>query len=108
MRGQRTSSKTFFSPRWVKAEHSVYLTAPTSLANRSPCSCVMGRCFCRPSFSMLVGSSLRRQQECNAANGARGVGMGKREKVTRLRSLWVPTTIRLPVSICFEVMISVN
>jgi hypothetical protein len=55
-----TSSKTFFRPRWVRAEHSVYLTAPTSRARRSPCSVVMGRCFCLASFSMWEGSSLRR------------------------------------------------
>lgn len=45
------SSKTFLSPRCVSAEHSTYLTAPSSLANRSPCSVVIGLCFCRASFS---------------------------------------------------------
>lgn len=47
----RTSSKTFLSPRCVNAEHSTYLTAPSSLANRSPWSVVIGLCFCRASFS---------------------------------------------------------
>jgi hypothetical protein len=48
---RRTSSKTFLSPRCVSAEHSTYLTAPSSLANRSPWSVVIGLCFCRASFS---------------------------------------------------------
>lgn len=30
------SSKTFFNPFWVKAEHSTYLTAFNSFANFSP------------------------------------------------------------------------
>lgn len=53
------SSNTFFNPFCVKAEHSTYLTAPNSLANRSPSSGWTGRCFCRPSFSTTVGSSRR-------------------------------------------------
>ena len=32
------SSKTFFNPFWVNAEHSTYLTARSSLANFSPTS----------------------------------------------------------------------
>jgi hypothetical protein len=36
MERERTSSKTFLSPRCVNAEHSTYLTAPSSLANLSP------------------------------------------------------------------------
>ena len=39
--GHRTalmaSSKTVFRPFWVRAEHSRYLTAPTSLAMARPC-----------------------------------------------------------------------
>lgn len=77
------SSKTFFSPfcecemtwnafekqidtkHWdclleftcVKAEHSTYLTAFSSLANFSPCSIVMGFCLFFASFSNVVFSS---------------------------------------------------
>lgn len=46
-----TSSKTFFNPFCVRAEHSTYFTAPSSRASRSPCSGVTGRCFCLASFS---------------------------------------------------------
>jgi hypothetical protein len=52
-----TSSKTFLSPRCVKAEHSTYLTAPNSLANRSPASKLTGLCFCLASLSVTAGSS---------------------------------------------------
>lgn len=55
----RTSSKTFFNPFCVRAEHSTYFTAPSSLASRSPCSEVTGRCFCLASFSSTCGSSRR-------------------------------------------------
>lgn len=54
-----TSSKTFFKPFWVKAEHSTYLTAPSSLANLSPASTVTGLCFCLLSFSLTAWSSLK-------------------------------------------------
>lgn len=57
--GMDTSSKTFFNPFWVKAEHSTYLTAPNSLANRSPCSNVIGRCLDLFNFSKTLGSSLK-------------------------------------------------
>jgi hypothetical protein len=53
------SSKTFLRPFWVSAEHSTYLTAPSSRARRSPCSGPTGRCFCRCSFSITCGSSRR-------------------------------------------------
>jgi hypothetical protein len=56
---RRTSSKTFFSPFWVNAEHSTYLTAPNSLASLSPASCWTGLCFCLANFSITAGSSLR-------------------------------------------------
>jgi hypothetical protein len=35
------SSKTFFNPFCVRAEHSTYFTAPISRANASPCSVVI-------------------------------------------------------------------
>ena len=54
-----TSSKTFFNPFCVKAEHSTYFTAPSSRASLSPCSGVTGRCFCLASFSSTWGSSRR-------------------------------------------------
>lgn len=54
-----TSSKTFFNPLCVNAEHSTYFTAPNSLANLSPISCVIGFIFCLPNFSIWAGSSLK-------------------------------------------------
>lgn len=36
------SSKTCFSPRWVRAEHSIYLTALILFANFWPCSLLIG------------------------------------------------------------------
>ncbi|CAB4409192.1 unnamed protein product [Rhizophagus irregularis] len=51
------SSKTFFKPFCVKAEHSTYLTAPISLASLSPCSAVTGLIFCLDNFSTTEGSS---------------------------------------------------
>lgn len=36
-----TSSNTFFNPFCVNAEHSTYFLPPNSLANLSPCSCVI-------------------------------------------------------------------
>ena len=53
----RTSSNTFFKPFCVSAEHSTYLTAPSSLASFSPCSLVTGLCFCLASFSNTCESS---------------------------------------------------
>lgn len=53
------SSKTFFNPFWVNAEHSTYLTAPSSLANLSPESKLIGLCFCLANFSITAGSSLK-------------------------------------------------
>lgn len=54
-----TSSKTFFNPLCVKAEHSTYFTAPNSLANLSPISGVIGFILCLPNFSIWAGSSLK-------------------------------------------------
>lgn len=53
------SSKTFFKPFCVSAEHSTYLTAFSSLASFSPCSTDMGFCLFLASFSIVVLSSLR-------------------------------------------------
>jgi hypothetical protein len=47
------------TPFCVKAEHSTYLTAPSSLARRSPASWGTGRCFCLLSLSRTVLSSLK-------------------------------------------------
>src|SRR5579862_5898305 len=52
-----TSSKTFFKPFCVRAEHSTYLTAPNSRASRSPCSKVMGLCLDLANLSNTAGSS---------------------------------------------------
>lgn len=54
-----TSSKTSLSLNWVKALHSTYLTAPRSLAMRSPSSLLTGDIFCFESFSRTLGSSRR-------------------------------------------------
>lgn len=54
-----TSSKTSFSLNCVKALHSTYLTAPSSLAIRSPSSFLTGDIFCFDSFSLTLGSSRR-------------------------------------------------
>ena len=40
-----TSSKTFLSPFWVRAEHSTYFTALNSFASRSPISKLSGFCL---------------------------------------------------------------
>lgn len=53
------SSKTFFNPFCVNAEHSTYLTARNSLANFSAASTLMGRCLAFDSFSIVLASSLR-------------------------------------------------
>lgn len=47
------------TPFCVNAEHSTYLTAPSSRASRSPASGGTGRCFCLESFSSTAGSSRR-------------------------------------------------
>lgn len=52
-----TSSKTSFNLYCVKAEHSTYFTAPSSLAIRSPSSLRMGCIFWRASFSRTFASS---------------------------------------------------
>jgi len=51
------SSKTFFNPFCVNAEHSTYLTAFSSFASFSPCSNVIGFCLFLASFSMVAASS---------------------------------------------------
>lgn len=51
------SSKTFFNPFCVSAEHSTNLTARNSLANFSPTSCVKGLCLFLASFSIVAASS---------------------------------------------------
>ena len=53
------SSKTFFKPFCVRAEHSTYLTALSSLASFSPCSKVIAFCFVLASFSIVAASSLK-------------------------------------------------
>uniref|UniRef100_A0A224Y0U6 Putative secreted protein n=1 Tax=Panstrongylus lignarius TaxID=156445 RepID=A0A224Y0U6_9HEMI len=53
------SSNTFFSPFWVRAEHSTYLTALSSLASFSPCSKVIGFCLFFANFSIVPASSLK-------------------------------------------------
>lgn len=45
------------TPFCVNAEHSTYLTAPSSRASRSPASGGTGRCFCLASLSSTAGSS---------------------------------------------------
>lgn len=45
------------TPFCVSAEHSTYLTAPSSRASRSPASGGTGRCFCLASLSSTAGSS---------------------------------------------------
>jgi len=54
-----TSSKTSFSLYCVKAEHSTYLTAPSSRAMRSPSSRLTGAIRCFDSFSLTAPSSRR-------------------------------------------------
>ena len=51
------SSKTFFRPFCVRAEHSTYLTALSSLASFSADSTVIGFCLTLESFSMVAASS---------------------------------------------------
>lgn len=53
------SSKTSLSLYWVNALHSTYLTAPRSLAMRSPSSLRTGCIFCFASLSRTDGSSRR-------------------------------------------------
>ena len=53
------SSNTFFKPFCVRAEHSTYLTALSSLESFSACSTVIGFCFVFESFSMVEASSRR-------------------------------------------------
>ena len=51
------SSKTFFSPFWVSAEHSRYIIAPISFAKAVPCSGVIGFCPFSAILSMVALSS---------------------------------------------------
>ena len=51
------SSKTFFNPFCVSAEHSTYFTALSSRANFSAASTVIGFCFTLESFSIVPASS---------------------------------------------------
>lgn len=53
------SSKTFFNPFWVKAEHSRYLTEAISFAIASPCGYVIGWSFLSFNLSSVFTSSLR-------------------------------------------------
>lgn len=66
------SSKTFLRPFCVKAEHSTYFTARSSLASLSDESTVIGRCFCLASFSMLPASSLKSICVPTSKNGVLG------------------------------------
>jgi len=54
-----TSSNTSFSLYCVNAEHSTYLTAPSSFAMRSPSSLRTGCMRCLASLSRTCGSSRR-------------------------------------------------
>ena len=51
------SSKTFFKPFCVKAEHSTYFTALNSRDNLSPSSTEIGFCLVFASFSTVAVSS---------------------------------------------------
>lgn len=53
------SSKTSFNLYCVSAEHSTYLTAPSSLAILSPSSLRTGCIFCFANLSLTCGSSRR-------------------------------------------------
>jgi hypothetical protein len=54
---QDKERKSELTPFCVKAEHSTYLTAPRSLASRSPASELTGFCLWRSSFALTSGSS---------------------------------------------------
>ena len=54
-----TSSKTSLSLSWVRAEHSTYLTAPSSLAILSPSSLSTGFIFCSRSLRSTGSLSSR-------------------------------------------------
>ena len=51
------STKTSCNPFCVSAEHSIYFTAPSSRANFSAASIVIGFCFTLESFSIVEASS---------------------------------------------------
>ena len=51
------SSKTFFNPFCVRAEHSTYFTALNSCASFSADSAVIGFCLTFDSFSIVAASS---------------------------------------------------
>ena len=53
------SSNTFFSPFWVRAEHSTYFTARNSRESFSACSADTGFCFVLANFSTMAASSRR-------------------------------------------------
>ena len=53
------SSKTFFRPFCVRAEHSTYLTARNSFASFSPASKLRGFCLFFASLSIVAASSLK-------------------------------------------------
>jgi len=59
LRSVPTSSNTSFSLYWVSAEHSTYLTAPSSRAIRSPSSRFTGAIRCLDSLSLTALSSRR-------------------------------------------------
>ena len=66
------SSKTFFKPFCVNAEHSTYLTALNSRASLSPCSTDIGFCLVFASFSTIPASSRRSTCVPTNKNGVLG------------------------------------
>ena len=66
------SSKTFFRPFCVNAEHSTYLTALSSRACFSADSTVMGFCLFLASFSIVEASSRKSTWVPTSKNGVFG------------------------------------
>ena len=66
------SSKTFFKPFCVSAEHSTYFTALSSRANFSAASTVIGFCFTLESFSIVPASSRKSICVPTSRNGVFG------------------------------------
>ena len=66
------SSKTFFKPFCVSAEHSTYFTALNSRASLSAASTVIGFCFTFESFSIVAASSRKSICVPTSKNGVFG------------------------------------
>lgn len=84
------SSKTFFKPFCVNAEHSTYLTALSSRANFSADSTAMGFCLFLASFSIVPASSRKSTWVPTSRNGVFGQwwvisGTHWNEKQTEIR-----------------------